>query len=108
MVTFAPCLANSSTMALPIPLLPPVTMATLFFKSMLNSSVFDDYSPHSTDSSYGWHFAETLAFRVVTPVDASFIAAIQNLNRPGLAKIVPGPIDEGFDSFPDPRHQQGV
>src|SRR5215813_147027 len=34
MAMFAPCLANSSTMALPMPLLPPVTMATLSFKSM--------------------------------------------------------------------------
>src|SRR5580658_10194993 len=30
MTTLAPCFANSSATALPIPLLPPVTMATLF------------------------------------------------------------------------------
>ena len=49
-----------------------------------------------------WRIADTLAFRAVTPVDASFIASIQNLNRPGLAKVVLGPVDEGLDPFPDP------
>src|SRR5215467_10577475 len=42
------------------------------------------------------------------PVDAFLVVSIQNLDRHGLAKIVPSPVDKGFDSCPDPGHQQGV
>src|SRR5215510_3681154 len=42
------------------------------------------------------------------PVDAFLVASIQDLDRHGLAKIVPSPVDKGFDSCPDPGHQQGM
>ena len=82
-------------MALPIPLLPPVTMATLFFKSM-NRLLYDIRS----GGLYSRRSTGIPDFRVFIPVDAPLVASIQNLNRPGLAEIVPGPIDEGFDSLP--------
>src|SRR5215467_382933 len=44
----------------------------------------------------------TLALVAFTPVDACFIAAVQNLNRQGSAEIAPSPIDEGFNSCSDP------
>src|SRR5262249_7279310 len=40
MTMLAPCRASSRTIAWPIPLLPPVTMATLFFSDMVG--VLDD------------------------------------------------------------------
>jgi len=90
---FAPCLANSRAMALPIPLLPPVTIATLFFKSMNGSLVF----AHRLPASMGSLSSEiTLAVGVVIPVNAAGIGAIQNLNRSSPAEIAPRPIYEGL------------
>src|SRR5215468_1732214 len=42
------------------------------------------------------------------PVDTFLVLSIQELNRNVLTKIVPRPVDKGFDSFPDARHQQGM
>src|SRR5215471_10940099 len=42
------------------------------------------------------------------PVDAFLVVSIQDLDRHGLAKIVPSPVDKGFNSCPDPGHQQGM
>src|SRR5215469_2618643 len=98
MAMFAPSLASSTTMALPMPLLPPVTIATLFFKSitpLLVISTVDD----------GRLSSLALAF---VPVDPSFIAAIQDLNGRRFAEIAPRPIDKGSDSCPEPIHQQCV
>src|SRR5215469_1984962 len=50
----------------------------------------------------------TRAFRAFIPVNAALITTIQNLNRHRPAEIGPGPVNEGFDSFPDPGHQQGM
>src|SRR5262245_55939933 len=40
MTTLAPCRASSSTMAWPMPLFPPVTMATLFLSDMQSSKIW--------------------------------------------------------------------
>src|SRR5215471_5532007 len=105
---FAPSLANSSTMALPIPLLPPVTMATLFVKSMTDS--FDGCSQIGSvlrsRRNPGTLFF--LFFLALTPVNASFIATIQNLNQVRFGEIAPSPIDKGFNTYPYARHQQCV
>src|SRR4029453_14461941 len=42
------------------------------------------------------------------PIDVLLVVSIQDLNRHGLAEIVPSPVDEGFDFCPDPGHQQGM
>src|SRR5215470_4323259 len=42
------------------------------------------------------------------PVDTFLVGSIQDLNRHVPTKIVPSPIDKGFDSFPDSGHQQGM
>src|SRR5215510_5302220 len=89
MAMLAPCSASSSTMALPIPLLPPVTIATFPFRN-ISSSLRDG------------------PFRRFTPVDAVLIAAIQHLNRPDLAEVVPRPVDQRFYTLPDAGHQQRV
>src|SRR5262245_13009885 len=41
MTMLAPCWASSRAIASPIPLLPPVTMATLFFSDIANASISD-------------------------------------------------------------------
>src|SRR5215831_17803089 len=41
MTMLASCRASSRTIAWPIPLLPPVTMATLFFRDITNPSIPD-------------------------------------------------------------------
>src|SRR5215475_8528859 len=42
------------------------------------------------------------------PVDTFLVGSIQVLNLHVPTKIVPSPIDKGFDSFPDSGHQQGM
>src|SRR6476659_6147656 len=49
MTTLAPWRASSRTIAWPIPLLPPVTIATLFFSDMIR--VLDDQEPLERPSS---------------------------------------------------------
>src|SRR5262245_48501724 len=50
----------------------------------------------------------TSRLRALIPVDSVFVAAIENLNGAVSAEVVPGPVDERLDSFPDARHQQCV
>src|SRR5215472_2801108 len=95
MAIFAPSLASSSTMALPMPLLPPVTIATLFFKSITTLLVIRQ----------GQLCGLALIF---VPVDPCFIAAVQDLNGRRFAEVAPRPIDKGSDLCPDPIHQECV
>src|SRR5262249_50341237 len=46
--------------------------------------------------------------RAFTPVDASLIASIQNLDRQRTAEIGPSPIDEGFDPLPYSMHNRRI
>src|SRR5215469_7406370 len=95
MAMLAPSLASSSTMALPMPLLPPVTIATLFFKSITTLLVIRQ----------GQLCGLALAF---VPVDPCFIAAIQDLNGRGFAEIAPLPLDKGSDFCSGSVHHQCV
>jgi hypothetical protein len=52
------------------------------------------------DSQPGGALAFALSTSV-TSIDPPLVASIQDLNRPRPPKIIPRPIDEGFDLFPN-------
>ncbi len=45
---------------------------------------------------------------IVAPVDASRVAAIEDLGAARLAEVVPAPFDEGIDAIAEARHQGRV
>src|SRR5680860_740359 len=92
MTTFAPCSATARTMALPMPLLPPVTMTDLPSRLMARA-------PRP------WVSCRSA---VVAPVDARGVGAVEHLVGAGGGELVPGPIDERLHAGAHAGHEGGV
>src|SRR6202034_4194961 len=86
MTTFAPCLASSSATALPIPLLPPVTMATLFASDISIPFDYVELSPAKDPQRDGkGHYQpgqqDSHLRKLLTQVHALQHIATQGINR---------------------------